>query len=84
MNPDLDYATWSSYFNSSAMQVFTLLALVSICAHGWIGVWTIGSDYLREHLIGPKATPLRIVYQLGCILITFAYFFWGVNILWGN
>ena len=84
MNPDLDYATWSNYFNHSAMQIFTMLALVSTCAHGWIGIWTIGSDYLREHLMGPMATGIRMIFQIGCVLLTVAYFLWGMNILWGN
>ncbi len=84
MNPDLDYVTWSNFFDHSAMQIFTMLALVSTCAHGWIGIWTIGSDYLREHLMGPVATGLRMTFQIGCVLLTIAYFLWGINILWGN
>ncbi len=84
INPGLDYATWTNFFTSTGMQVFTMLALVSTCAHAWIGMWTVGSDYLREHTLGPKGTALRFIYQIGCILLIAAYLIWGINILWGN
>ena len=84
INPGLDYATWSEFFGRTSMQVFTMLALIATCVHAWIGMWTVGSDYLREHTLGPRATTLRTIFQIGCILIIAAYFFWGVEILWGN
>ena len=80
----LGYVAWVDFFPPPAMKIFTLLALTSLCAHAWIGMWAIGGDYLREHLMGPKATTLRFAYQIGCVLITIAYFLWGINILWGN
>ena len=83
-NPGLDYATWSAYFDHPAMEVFTMLAIVSTCAHAWIGMWAIGSDYLRAHLIGPAANRLRFIYQIGCVLITIAYLLWGIKIIWGG
>ena len=84
LNPGLEYLAWATLFSSTWMQIFTLLALVSTCAHAWIGMWTIGSDYLQEHLIGPHATGIRFLYQVGCILIIISYLLWGINILWGN
>lgn len=84
ISPVVDYATWSEFIGRTSMQVFTMLALVSTCAHAWIGMWTVGSDYLREHTLGPSANTLRTIFQIGCILIIAAYFLWGVEILWGN
>ena len=43
-----------------------------------------GSDYLRPHLMGALANPLRFIYQIGCILVTIAYLLWGINIIWGS
>lgn len=83
-NSPLEYQTWKSFFDTTAMQVFTLLALLATCAHAWIGMWTVGGDYLQEHLMGDKATSLRFIFQVSCILIIVAYFLWGINILWGN
>lgn len=84
LNPGMEFATWSGFFNSTGMQVFTLLAVLSTGAHAWIGMWTIGSDYLREHTLGSRATTLRFIYQIGCVLIVATYLIWGINILWGN
>ena len=84
LNPGMDFATWSGLFNNTGMQVFTMLAVLSTAAHAWIGMWTIGSDYLREHTLGPRAATLRFIYQIGCELIIAVYLIWGINILWGN
>ncbi len=84
LNPGMDFATWSGFFDNTGTQVFTMLAVLSTGAHAWIGMWTIGSDYLREHTLGSRATTLRFIYQIGCVLIIAAYLIWGINILWGN
>ena len=84
LNPDLTYGTWMAFHNHPAMEIFTMLALVSTCAHAWIGMWAIGSDYLRPHLMGAIANPLRSIYQIGCVLVTIAYLLWGINIIWGS
>ncbi len=84
MNPDLDYEGWKQLFSAPWMQLFTLLTVLATCAHAWVGMWTIGSDYLREHTLGPGATALRMVFQVGSALIIIAYLLWGIMILWGN
>ena len=84
INPGLDYQTWSAFFDRTGMQVFTMLALLSTCAHAWIGMWTVGSDYLREHTLGEGGTALRFIYQVACVLIIVASLLWGINILWGS
>ena len=84
LNPDLGYEGWRGLFSTTWMQVFTLLALISTCAHAWIGMWTIGTDYLREHTMGEGANTIRLIYQMGCAIILVVYLIWGIKILWGN
>ena len=84
LNPDLDFQQWQALFSSFRMRFFSLVALLSIVAHGWIGMWAISTDYLTTRLMGPKATVLRILFQIGCILLTLLYLVWGIEILWGN
>jgi succinate dehydrogenase / fumarate reductase, membrane anchor subunit len=74
--PDLDYATWSALFSKTWMRVFSLLALVSLGAHAWIGLWTISTDYLKNGV-------QRFIFQASCGLLMFIYFVWGVQTLWG-
>jgi succinate dehydrogenase / fumarate reductase, membrane anchor subunit len=82
-NPELGYAQWQTVFQNSAMRLFSLLALLSLCAHAWIGMWTISTDYLTHRMIGSSATVVRFLFQIGCGLLTFVYFVWGIQILWG-
>ncbi|MEX2132403.1 MAG: succinate dehydrogenase, hydrophobic membrane anchor protein [Pseudohongiellaceae bacterium] len=83
-NPDMDYQQWQALFSTTPMRIFSLSALLSICAHGWIGMWTISTDYLTTDLLGKKAIVLRILFQLTCLLFVFVYLVWGIQILWGN
>ncbi len=83
-NGDVTYSQWRGLFDQTWMQVFTLLAIISICAHAWIGMWTIGTDYIREHYFGPRADTIRLVYQVFCIIALAVYLIWSVTILWGT
>ena len=73
---DLNYDTWSALFAKTWVRIFTLMALVSLGAHAWVGLWTISTDYLKNGI-------LRFIFQAACGLVMFVYFVWGVQILWG-
>lgn len=74
--PDLTYQNWSALFAQTWMRIFSLMALVSLGAHAWVGLWTISTDYLKNGL-------LRFLFQAICGLLMFVYFVWGVQTLWG-
>lgn len=80
---DLNYDTWSGLFDQLWMRIFSLLALLSIAAHGWIGMWSVVTDYLTERMMGGKALTLRAIALALYALVTIAYLVWGVEILWG-
>jgi succinate dehydrogenase / fumarate reductase membrane anchor subunit len=84
LHPQLDYATWAGYMRSTPMKVFSLMALLSIVAHAWIGLWSVSTDYLTVRMIGPRGNMIRILFQAGYAVVLFAYLVWGVQILWGN
>lgn len=75
-NPGLDYTQWSALFDGTFMKIFTLLAMLSMVAHAWIGMWSVSTDYI-------KPTGIRFVFQAVCGLLAFIYVVWGVQILWG-
>ncbi|MBU2966287.1 succinate dehydrogenase, hydrophobic membrane anchor protein [Amphritea sp. 2_MG-2023] len=75
-NPNLDYQQWSELFECTSMRIFTLLALLSMASHAWIGMWSISTDYI-------KPTGIRFLFQAFCGLLTFIYVVWGIQILWG-
>lgn len=76
LNPDLTYTQWSGLFDCTPMRIFSLLALFSIGAHAWVGLWTISTDYM-------KGTGVRVIFQAVCGVVMFAYVVWGIQILWG-
>ena len=82
-NPGLDYDQWVTLHQSTLMRLFSLAAIVSIAMHAWIGLWAVLTDYVTVRLLGPKATPLRILLQFGMIIVSLAYVVWAIDILWG-
>lgn len=82
-NPDLQYDQWLALNSHICMKVLNVLTVLSIAIHAWIGLWAVLTDYVTVRLLGPKATPLRIIFQLGMILVTLVYVIWALDIVWG-
>ncbi len=76
------YVALTEYFWSAPMQIFSTLTAFSIIAHAWIGMWTIGTDYLRAAHVGGLADTLRFAYQMICLLILFVYIVWSMRLIW--
>jgi len=81
--PELDYSQWRALFDQLWMRIFSLLALLSIVAHAWIGLWVVITDYLTERAIGSKALVLRLLAQGVLALVAVTYTLWGIEIIWG-
>ena len=75
LNPDLQYQQWSDLFAATWVKVFSLASLDSICAHAWIGMWTVATDYM-------KATVVRLSFLIFMGGVLFTYLIWGIQILW--
>ena len=82
--PEMHFEAWRELFLTTWMKMATVIALLAVAAHAWIGMWTIGTDYLSHHNAGSKANGLRWVYQCVCLLVLLTYVIWGCRILWGN
>jgi succinate dehydrogenase / fumarate reductase, membrane anchor subunit len=63
------YAHWT-------MRIFSLLALLSLFYHAWIGIWTVITDYI-------KPVALRLIIEIIVVLALICYLIWGIEILWG-
>ena len=81
--PEVSFELWSSLYSHMWMRIFSLLTLISVAAHAWIGLWSVLSDYLTDRLIGAKAMPLRLLAQMLMGLVTVTYVVWGIEIFWG-
>ncbi len=80
---DVDYASWKALFDQAWVKVFTILALLSLASHAWIGLWSVLTDYLTERMMGKSGNVLRITLQLLVVVTVIVYVIWGVQILWG-
>jgi succinate dehydrogenase / fumarate reductase membrane anchor subunit len=74
-NPELSYAEWHSLFSETWVKVGTLLFVLALCYHAWIGIWVIFTDYVKNYV-------LRAVLEAGAIIMLTACFLWAIIILW--
>ncbi len=80
---DLQYEQWVALHSGLCMRIFSLLAVISMAIHAWIGIWAVLTDYVTERMMGAKATSIRISLQLLVIAAALVYVLWAIDILWG-
>ena len=79
----IDYTGWKELYSQTWMRVFSLLALLSLGIHAWVGLWAVFTDYLTERMLGAIGNKLRFLAQAASAVIMFTYVVWGIQILWG-
>ena len=82
MATGVSYAEWTELFAQTWMKIFTMLAILSLAAHAWIGMWGVFTDYLTERLMGSRGNVLRIGLQLLTSLSLVIFVIWGIQIVW--
>lgn len=73
----IDFGQWQGLFARTEMKIATILTLVAVAWHAWIGVWTVSTDYI-------KCRCLRLPFQWAVIAALALYIIWGVMIVWSN
>jgi len=76
INSNVTFETWQAFFASMSVKIFTVLALISLLVHAWIGVWQVLSDYI-------KPAFLRGALQFVLSITLLAYFAAGLSTVWG-
>ena len=77
------YDAWVELFSCPIMKVATILALLALGAHVWVGLWTISTDYLNERQMGRAGTISRWVFQGVSALVLFGSITWAFLVLLG-
>jgi len=75
-NHPVSYDVWHHLFSNVAMKIATLVVMLSIVGHAWIGLWTVFTDYVK-----PKA--VRLVLEILVAIALIAYVVWCIDALWG-
>lgn len=76
LHSDLGYDRWTGLFSNQVMRSFSLVFLLAVYYHAWIGVRDIVMDYV-------KAAGIRLAIYVVVIVALLLYAIWGVEILWG-
>jgi succinate dehydrogenase / fumarate reductase membrane anchor subunit len=71
----IDYAAWRALFSPQWMKLATLLFLLSVYYHAWVGVRNIFMDYVKHG-------GLRLALYAMVIAALIAYAAWSAQILW--
>ena len=86
---NINFFTWSNFFLSFETRFITSITFILILVHSFIGLWTVGTDYLTKRTLGFLNKPLagyanifRNMYSfvfslLGAVyLLTILYIIW--------
>ncbi len=76
LQTDIDYDVWTALFSSQLVRSFTLLFMLSLFYHAWVGIRDIVMDYVNS-------AAVRLVIHVMVILALLLYAIWSVQILWG-
>jgi succinate dehydrogenase / fumarate reductase membrane anchor subunit len=71
----LDYVAWAALFVPLWMKVLTLVAMLALLYHAWIGVKDIWMDYVKPVWVRLTLQTLTALWLLACAV-------WSVQILW--
>lgn len=69
------YNTWKSLFSQGWMRFATLLFVISMLYHAWVGVRNIWMDYVKN-------TGLRLALEVATVLWLVGCGGWAVQVLW--
>ena len=72
---DFSYEGWARLYSHAWMKVATIVALVSLAYHAWVGMRDVWMDYV-------KPTAIRLFLQVGTIVWLFACVAYAVIVLW--
>ena len=71
----VSHASWSALFSTGAMRVGTLLFVISVLLHAWVGIRDVLMDYIKN-------TGLRLTLQVLTVLWLVGCAGWALQILW--
>ncbi len=70
-----DHETWKAVFSHQWLRIATVLFLVCMFWHAWVGIRNILMDYVH-------ATRIRFTLHILVIFSLLFYLVWSIDILW--
>ena len=88
-NQDINFFSWSDFFLSIQVRFLSSIVFLVIVLHAFIGLWTVGTDYLTKRTLGflnvslsRRADTLRYIYYLIFGLLGIVYLTAIFYIIW--
>jgi succinate dehydrogenase / fumarate reductase membrane anchor subunit len=88
-NQDINFFSWSDFFLSFQVRFLSSIVFLVIVLHAFIGLWTVGTDYLTKRTLGflnvslsRRADTLRYIYYLIFGLLGVVYLTAIFYIIW--
>jgi succinate dehydrogenase / fumarate reductase membrane anchor subunit len=69
------YDAWRAFFSQGWVRIATLLFVISLAWHAWVGARDILMDYAKHD-------GLRLALQVLTVLLLAGYVSWAIEILW--
>ena len=82
INDGVSYSSLKVYFSSPYVLVLTSLVAISFIVHAWIGMWTVGTDYLVSRTKGAETPLIRQVYNIVIAIALLSYLIWILYMIW--
>lgn len=71
----MTYGVWYNLFNHLSMKIITLIVLLCVLWHAWIGLWTVFTDYVKNRFV-------RLILEIIVGLLLLIYLGWLFETLW--
>ncbi|HZF78293.1 MAG TPA: succinate dehydrogenase, hydrophobic membrane anchor protein [Rubrivivax sp.] len=71
----MGYENWARMFAPQWMRLFTLVVLISLGWHAWVGMRDIWMDYV-------KSVGLRLLLQVATLVWLVGCIGWAIQVLW--
>ena len=72
----IEFSDWHALFAHWWMKLATILFILSLLFHAWVGIWTVFTDYVKPFW-------LRFILEVLVYLALMVLFFAALLILWG-
>ena len=72
---NLTFQVWNGLFSMLWVKIATVIFVISLIIHAWIGIWTVLTDYVHCAII---RNTLLFAFFIGYLI----YLIWTIAILW--
>lgn len=75
MHSPMHFSVWKHLFSQLTMKIATVLVVIAVLWHAWIGLWTVLTDYV-------KCGYARLLLEILIILTLFGFLVVCLDALW--